>query len=206
MSFFCSKQRVARALVGLAVLAAGCAYEISGSGRILYPDRLEAVRKIAVAPYVYTHDWTGQFRDIYRQAGVPALRGEKRERIEGTFLLENYTAARGYALIPWPAPEKAVPAPLSERIAWVRKKLSRLRAAGAQGVLVAAGESSCRTIEYCHARFEVVLLDTEKGRVLWKWASEGNTLLSQGDEMAALVKNALESIPGVGSQGGGIFR
>ena len=206
MSFFCSKQRVAGVLAGLAVLAAGCAYEISGGGRVLHLDRLEAVRKIAVAPYVYIHDWTGQFRDIYRKAGVPALKGEKRDRIERTFLLENSAAARGYALILWPVPEKAAPAPLSERIAWVRKKLARLRAAGAQGVLVAAGGSSCRTVEYCHARLEMVLLGTENGRVLWKWASEGGTLLSQGDEMAALVRNALESIPGAGGQGGGIFR
>ncbi|MDA1000652.1 MAG: hypothetical protein O2807_09100 [bacterium] len=198
-------KRRALALGVLAALAAGCAYEIRGGAQVLHPGGLEAVRKIAVAPYVYLHDWTGQFRDIYRRAGILALKGQKRERIEGTFLLENHAAARGYALVPWPVPDKKLPAPLPDRIAEVRKILERLRAAGAGGVLVAAGESGCQTIEYCHARLKIVLLDTGEGRILWRSETQAGTLLSQGDEMAALIRDAIESLP-EGRPGGGVLR
>ena len=88
--------------VSLLIAIGGCAYEIYQVNRVVNPSRLSAVRTVSVAPFRYTHDWTGYFRDIYHDAGLDSPTVKKIDQIEATFLTEDVLLRRGYELLAWP--------------------------------------------------------------------------------------------------------
>ena len=180
-----------RRLLGLGALLAlaGCAYEVGGRVEVAEPGRLGDVRRVAVARFGYAHDWTGQFRDIYRRANLAPPAGEKVDTLDHTFLLEDALAARGYEALPWPPgeeePAEPPPAELRERLA----------GAGIGAVLLAQGESACASVERCTARVTLSLWDAAEGALLWRGEGEAATLIHQGDEMQAAVEEALAGLP-----------
>ena len=196
-------------LLFLAVGAAGCAYQIRQSAEALAPQDLGRVRRIAVVPFRYFHDWTGYFRDVYARAGVPPRPERKVDRKEATFLPEVALAERDYEVIPWP---REISAPFSNvmeetpkgggnskmvaLIGHVRPALPRLQNAGAQAVLLTVGESQCESIDLCNARVSMLLIDARDGRPLWRARAAGTTFLSLGDEMRAAVERAVAALPG----------
>ncbi|OGL62391.1 MAG: hypothetical protein A3J27_10110 [Candidatus Tectomicrobia bacterium RIFCSPLOWO2_12_FULL_69_37] len=176
------------AAAALALLA-GCAYEVSGRVEVAAPGRLGGVRRIAVARFGYPHDWTGQFRDIYRRAGLAPPAGEKVDNLERTFLVEDALSARGYEALPWPRGEEE---PAEPPAAGLRE---RLAGAGIGAVLLAQGESACGSVERCTARVSLSLWGTEGGALLWRGEARAATLMYQGDEMQAAVEEALAGLP-----------
>ena len=178
-------------------LASGCAYEVSGTRGVARPERVRAVRRVAVAPFRYASDWTGLFRAIYARAGLKAPEGEKIEWMEGAFLVRDALAARGYEPVPWPrAPggEKADDAPDPEG-KLPEARLLLLREAGAQAVLLVRGGRRCGDLDSCAARARARLVDAASGETLWKSEARAGTALSLGDEMKAAVRHALEGLP-----------
>ncbi len=193
----------------LAVGAAGCAYQVRHSAEALAPQDLGRVRRIAVVPFMYLHDWTGYFRDVYARAGVPPRPERKVDRKEATFLPEVALAEKDYEVIPWPR-EISVPfsnvmeetpkgggnSKMTVLIGHVRAALPRLQNAGAQAVLLTEGESQCESIDLCNARVSMLLIDARDGRPLWRARAGGTTFFSLGDEMRAAVERAVAALPG----------
>ncbi len=182
-------------LLLLALAAGGCAYEVRGEGEAARPERLARLRKVAVTPFRYSHDWTGQFRAIYRRAEVTPPELKKVDMVEATFLPEDALAARGYEIALLPKGMTAAPLGLEAGMGWVRERLARLRARGAEGVLLTVGESRCLSLGLCTARVEMAILDARDGALLWRGRAEGSTLFAQGDEMRAAVRRALADLP-----------
>lgn len=176
------------AAAGLAALA-GCAYEVTGRVEAVDPQGLRGAGRVAVARFGYVHEWTGQFRDIYRQAGVPPPAGEKADSLDRTFLIEDALSARGYAAVPWPPGEEEPTEPPS---AGLRARLGR---EGIGALLLAQGESACASVARCTARVSLSLWDTARGALLWRGGAEAATLIRQGDEMKAAVEEALAGLP-----------
>jgi hypothetical protein len=193
----------------LAVGAAGCAYQIRQSAEALAPQDLGRVRRIAVVPFMYFHDWTGYFRDVYARAGVPPRPERKVDRKEATFLPEVALAKKDYEVIPWP---REISAPFSNvmeetpkgggnskmavLIGHVRAALPRIQNTGAQAVLLTEGESQCESLDLCTARVRMLLIDVRDGRPLWRARAGGTTFFSLGDEMRAAVERAVAALPG----------
>ena len=153
------------------------------------PQRLTQVRRVAVARFGYAHDWTGQFRDIYRRANVLPPPGDKVDNLDRTFLLEDALAARGYEALPWPGGEEEPAEPPSAALR------ERLQGLGAQALLLAQGGSACGSLERCSARVSLSLWEAGSGALLWRGEGEAATLLAQGDEMKAAVEEALAGLP-----------
>jgi hypothetical protein len=181
---------LAAALLALAAGSVGCSYQISGNMEVFAPGKLEGVRRVAVAPFSYPHDWTGHFRDIYRRADVPPPPGRKVDRIEATFLVEDALAARGYRTLPWPNDEEVL-APGQPPAAL----LNRLRARGVQAVLLVRGSTRCESADMCAARVAMTLWDAAGGERLWTAEASAQTLIFLGDEMQAAVREALSGLP-----------
>lgn len=176
-------------------MAEGCAYEVRRGGEAIDAARLGQLRKVAVAPFRYWHDWTGLFRAIYREAAVKAPPGRKADPMEATFLPEDALARRGYVIVPWPEAAGDLPERPGERLSRVRARLPALRAAGAEGILLATGESRCESRDLCSAEVKILLIDGGDGRVVWRGYGRAVTLFSQGDEMQAAVRGAMCGIP-----------
>lgn len=194
----------------LLLAAGGCAYELHSQSRVADPDRLARLRKIAVAPFRYPHDWTGYFREIYRSAGLMAPRVKKIDEVESSFLPEGALLKRGYAVPAWPEKfrgfhwrgegdeGKKIPGAknlgknLGEALAAAR---AAARAAGAEAVLLLKGRSRCPDMNRCVSEVEMRLVDSETGTLIWTSRATSASLIGQGNEMRAAVEKALEALP-----------
>ncbi len=181
--------------VSLLMAVGGCAYQLYQVNRVVNPDRLSRVRTVAVAPFRYSHDWTGYFRDIYRDAGLDYPAVEIIDQIEATFLTEGFLLKRGYDLLAWPVSEEDIKWEISKSQKKLKILLSSFRKSGADAVLLQRGRSRCPKIYRCKAEIEMRLLDVASGALLWEGQGSGETLLSHGDEMRAAVERVLSSLP-----------
>ncbi len=193
---FVTRCRACRLVFSL-VLISGCAYGVSGTQGVSRPEKIRTLQRIAIAPFRYSSDWTGLFRDIYRRAGLKVPEGRKIESIEGTFLIRDAIAAKGYEAVAlrgeWkggalgdsPRPGGKVPKAL----------LRSLRDAGAGAVMLAGGGRRCGDVDSCAATVRVLLLDVGTGEELWRSEGRAATVLSQGDEMRAAVQGAFAAFP-----------
>lgn len=183
------------ATAALLLAIGGCAYELYQVNRVVDPDRLSQVQTVAVAPFRYFHDWTGYFRDIYRDAGLDSPTVEKIDQIEATFLTEDVLLARGYEILAWPVVGEEVewePGKSSEK----RKRvLASVREAGADAMLLQKGKSMCPKMYRCRAEVAMKLIDANNGELLWEAEGSGETLLAHGDEMRAAVNEVLSTLP-----------
>ncbi len=181
--------------VFLLMAIGGCAYEIYQVNRMVNPGRLSTVRTVAVVPFRYSHDWTGYFRDIYRNAGLDSPTVKKIDQVEATFLTEEVLLKRGYELLAWPVAAEG----LGWETGWSRKELDKLlssfRKSGADAILLQRGKSQCPKLYRCKAEIEMKLLDAASGALLWEGRGTGETLLAHGDEMRAAVEEVLSSLP-----------
>ncbi len=180
--------RAGAAWLALMMSAGGCAYGVTHQTEIVHPERLARVRSVAVAPFRYALHWTGFFRDIYESAGLDPPQVEKVEKVEATFLPEGVLMALGYEVKGWPAGAGKVEwkdgAPGAESYDALRK----IRAAGAEAVLLVRGKSNCLKTYRCVAEVDMKLVDTESGAVIWESRAEGSSLIAQGNEMRAAVE------------------
>ena len=181
--------------VSLLMAVGGCAYELYQVNRVVNPDRLSRVRTVAVAPFRYSHDWTGYFRDIYRDAGLDYPTVKKIDQVEATFLTEGVLLKRGYDLLAWPVSNEDIKWEISKSQKKLKILLSSFRKSGADAVLLQRGRSRCPKIYRCKAEIEMRLLDVASGALLWEGQGSGETLLSHGDEMRAAVERVLSSLP-----------
>jgi len=173
----------------------GCNYTIYQESRVVNPERLSEIRNIAVAPFRYSHRWTGYFRDIYRKAGLVPPPVEKMEEVEATFLPVGVLIDRGFKVRDWPSK--------SIKFKWtrgalgpgVKKELLKTLPLGVQAGLLIRGGSECPELFHCIAVVEIWLVDARTGSLLWKSKAEGSTLLGQGNEMRAAVEDALGELP-----------
>ena len=184
-------------MVALSLLMAigGCAYELYQVNRVVNPDRLSGVRVVAVAPFRYTNDWTGYFRDIYRDAGLDSPTVKKIDHIEATFLTESVLLKRGYKLMAWPVSAEDVGWETGKSGKKLKELLVSFRKSGADAVLLQRGRSHCPKLHSCKAEIEMKLLDSANGALLWEGKGTGETLLAHGDEMRAAVEEVLSSLP-----------
>lgn len=183
------------AAAALAVLG-GCAYQLTRETETLDAARVAALRKVVVAPFRYPHDWTGQFRAIYRRAGLRPPPRKKVERIEATFLVEEEVAKLGYEVLPWPeATGNPPPAEGALPLERLRRRLPRIRRSGADAVVLARGESRCERIDLCTARAEVVVVESARGRIIWRGRASGTSFFEQGGEMRAAVRAVVGGLP-----------
>ncbi|MDE0331187.1 MAG: hypothetical protein OXL41_04900 [Nitrospinae bacterium] len=179
------------------LLMAGCAYEISTIQGVARPEKIRALERVAVAPFRYPSDWTGLFRDVYAKAGLEAPDVKKIEMIEGSFLIRDALAAKGYLVLRWPEEleKKKAENPLNAEGGVSGDHLAALKGSGAQAVLIAGGGRSCEDVEVCVARVEVRLIDLGTQEALWESQAAATTALSQGDEMKAAVSIAFDAFP-----------
>ncbi len=189
----------------LILAAGGCAYELRSESRVADPGRLARLRKVAVAPFRYPHDWTGYFREIYRSAGLRPPPAKKIDEVESSFLPEGALLKRGYAVPPWPGKMrgfrwrgegggKKIPgARVSTKN--LGEALAAARAAGAEAVLLLKGRSRCSDMNRCMSEVEMRLVDSGTGALIWTSRATGASLIGQGNEMRAAVENALEALP-----------
>lgn len=183
------------ATVTLLMAIGGCAYELYHVNRVVNPDRLSQIHTVAVAPFRYSHDWTGYFQDIYRDAGLDSPTVEKIDQIEATFVTEDVLLKRGYELLAWPASAEDIGWDLGKSKIKLKKLLSSILKSGADAVLLQRGRSRCPKMYRCKAEVEMKLIDAVSGTLLWEGQGSGETLLSQGDEMRAAVEEVLSSLP-----------
>ncbi|MEE9255723.1 MAG: DUF4136 domain-containing protein [bacterium] len=183
--------------------AGGCAYELHSESRVADPGRLARLRKVAVAPFRYPHDWTGYFRDIYRSAGLTPPPAKKIEEVESSFLPEGALLKRGYTVPAWPGKMrgfrwggegKKIPGAkvLGNNLG---EALAAARAAGAGAVLLLKGRSRCPDMNRCVSEVEMRLVDSGTGALIWTSRATGASLIGQGNEMRAAVEKALEALP-----------
>ena len=179
------------------LVMAGCAYEVSSIQGVAMPGRIQALERVAVAPFRYPSDWTGLFRHVYAQAGLEAPDVRKIEMIEGAFLIRDAIAAKGYLVHRWPKELEKIKADdlrnAEGGIAEVH--LAALQRSGAQAVIVAGGGRDCGDIEVCVAKVEIRLVDLSSRETLWESQSAATTAFSQGDEMKAAIAEALDAFP-----------
>lgn len=184
-------------IIFLLLVIPGCAYEISSIQGISKPGSIQALERVAVAPFRYPSDWTGLFRHVYAQAGLKAPEGRKIEFVEGAFLIRDAITAKGYLVLRWPKELKKIKAEdllnVEGKIAGTH--LEALKRSGAQAVVLASGDRTCADVEVCVARVEIRLLDLGSQEALWKSQAAATTALSQGDEMKAAVSEALSAFP-----------
>ncbi len=181
--------------VSLLMAIGGCAYELYQVNRVVNPGRLSGVRTVAVAPFRYTHDWTGYFQDIYRDAGLDSPTVKKIDQIEATFLTEGVLLKRGYELLAWPVAAGDLGWGTGKSGKELKELLVSFRKAGADAVLLQRGRSHCPKLHSCKAEIEMKLLDSANGALLWEGRGTGETLLAHGDEMRAAVEEVLSSLP-----------
>lgn len=177
------------------VLLSGCAYGVSGTQGVARPEKIRTLRRIAVAPFRYASDWTGLFRDIYRRAGLKVPAGRKVESMEGTFLIRDAIAAKGYEAVALRGEWRRGAADELLRPGR-RAPQALLRALGGAGaVVLAGGRRRCRDVDSCAATVRVLLLDVGTGEELWRSEVRAATVFSQGDEMRAAVRGAFAAFP-----------
>jgi len=197
LSPFMRKVVIGALMVAVSLLMAigGCAYELYQVNRVVNPDRLSGVRTVAVAPFRYANDWTGYFRDIYRDAGLDSPAVKKIDRIEATFLTESVLLKRGYKLLAWPVSAEDIEWETGKLGEKLKDLLVKIRESGADAVLLQRGRSHCPKMHSCKAEIEMKLLDSANCALLWEGKGTGETLLAHGDEMRAAVEEVLSSLP-----------
>ena len=194
-----------QAVFFLLLAAVGCAYELHSESRVADPGRLARLRKVAVAPFRYPHNWTGYFRDIYRSAGLTPPQAKKIDEVESSFLPEGTLLKRGYTVPAWPGKMRG--------FRWrgeggdsnnpgakdsgnnLGEVLAAARAAGAEAVLLLKGRSRCLDMNRCMSEVEMRLVDSGTGALIWTSRATGASLIGQGNEMRAAVEKALEALP-----------
>jgi hypothetical protein len=193
----------------MVLAAGGCAYELHSHSRVADPGRLARLRKIAVAPFRYPHDWTGYFREIYCSAGLKPPRVKKIDEVESSFLPEGALLKRGYAVPAWPEKFRGFhwkgegdERGKGKKISGAKDlgknltaALQAARAAGAEAVLLLKGWSRCPDMNRCESEVEMRLVDSETGAPIWTSRATGASLIGQGNEMRAAVEKALEALP-----------